>query len=139
MTADPLPDQRTARNAWQVLIIAGPSALSMLQSATILSAVRYAQKTVRSAQNADQSRGHAIRAARAFNRACQLTGLSSAELCRRLPPMIGKQNVLSRQTLAAWRKGWQSVPLVAFLAACDLADLRPPLIFALAAEESTQA
>jgi hypothetical protein len=81
---------------------------------------------------------HAYRAASAFNRACQLTGLSSAELCRRLAPMIGKRNVLSRQTVAAWRRGQQAVPLVAFLAACDLAGLRPPMIFALAAEESGQ-
>ena len=81
---------------------------------------------------------HAHRAASAFNRACQLTGLSSAELCRRLAPMIGKRNVLSRQTVAAWRRGQKAVPLVAFLAACDLAGLRPPMIFALAVEESGQ-
>jgi hypothetical protein len=77
----------------------------------------------------------AVHAASAFNRACQLTGLSSAELCRRLGPMIGKRNALSRQTMAAWRRGQQAVPLVAFLAACDLAGLKPPMIFALAAEE----
>lgn len=81
---------------------------------------------------------HAVRAASAFNRACQLTGLSSAELCRRLAPMIGKRNVLSRQTLSGWRRGQQPVPMVAFLAACDLAGLRPPMIFALAAEESVR-
>jgi hypothetical protein len=75
-----------------------------------------------------------MRAYRAFDRACQLTGLSSAELCRRLAPLIGKQNVLSRQTLSSWRWGRQSVPMVAFLAACDLAGLTPPMIFALAEE-----
>ncbi len=89
----------------------------------------HAQKTEQSAQNDGEGPEHAVRAAGAFNRACQLTGLSSAELCRRLPPMIGKQNVLSRQTLADWRKGRQPVPFVASLAARDLADLRPPLIF----------
>ena len=78
---------------------------------------------------------HAVRAAGAFNRACQLTGLSSAELCRRLAPMMGKRRVLSRQTLSGWRRGQRPVPMVAFLAACDLAGLRPPMIFALAAEE----
>jgi hypothetical protein len=91
---------------------------------------------VRSAHNLDQHDVHALRAAAAFNRACQLTGLSGAELCRRLAPMIGKTNVLSRQTMNAWRRGRRPVPLVAFLATCDLAGLRPPLIFSLAAEDS---
>lgn len=77
---------------------------------------------------------HVVRAARAFQRACQLTGLSSSELARRLSPLIGKQKPLSRQTLADWRLGRRAVPLVAFLAACELAQLRPPMIFALAAE-----
>lgn len=86
-------------------------------------------------EEAQRDLEHAVRAASAFNRACQLTGLSGAELCRRLAPMIGKRNVLSRQTMAAWRRGQQAVPLVAFLAACDLAGLRPPMIFALAAAE----
>lgn len=89
-------------------------------------------------EEAQRELQHAVLAASAFNRACQLTGLSSSELCRRLAPMIGKRNVLSRQTIAAWRRGHQPVPLVAFLAACDLAGLRPPMIFALAAEELGQ-
>jgi hypothetical protein len=50
---------------------------------------------------------HSVGAFRAFDRACQLTGLSSAQLCRRLPPMMGKQNVLSCQTLSSWRRGRQ--------------------------------
>ena len=74
----------------------------------------------------------------AFNRACQLTGLSNAELCRRLSPLMGRKTVLSRQTLAGWRRGRQQVPLVAFLAACDVAELTPPLIFSLAAETPEQ-
>lgn len=78
---------------------------------------------------------HAIQAARVFDRACQLTGLSSSELCRRLSPRLGRENVLSRQTLAAWRQGKQSVPLAAFMAAADLAGLRPPVILALATED----
>ena len=78
---------------------------------------------------------HRDRATRAFDRACQLTGLSSSELCRRLAPMIEKPHPISRQTLADWRRGRRSVPLVAFLATCELAELRPPMIFALAAEE----
>lgn len=78
---------------------------------------------------------HRVRATRAFDRACQLTGLSSAELCRRLAPMIEKPHPISRQTLADWRHGKRSVPLVAFLATCELANLRPPMIFALAEEE----
>ncbi len=78
---------------------------------------------------------HRIRATRAFERACQLTGLSSSALCRRLAPMIEKPRPISRQTLADWRRGRRSVPLVAFLAVCELAELRPPMIFALAAEE----
>ncbi len=78
---------------------------------------------------------HRVRAALAFNRACQLTGLSSAELCRRLAPMIEKPHPISRQTLADWRHGTRSVPLVAFLAACQLAQLRPPMIFALADDD----
>jgi len=75
------------------------------------------------------------RAARAFDRACQLTGLSRSELCRRLSQRLGRDNVLSRQTLAAWRRGEQGVPFAAFMAAADLAGLRPPVILALAAEE----
>ena len=75
------------------------------------------------------------RAARAFDRACQLTGLSRSELCRRLSQMLGRDNVLSRQTLAAWRCGEQAVPFGAFMAAADLAGLRPPVILALAAAE----
>lgn len=78
---------------------------------------------------------HRVRAPRAFERACQLTGLSSAELCRRLAPMLDKAHPISRQTLADWRHGARCVPLVAFLAACELAQLRPPMIFALADEE----
>ncbi len=49
--------------------------------------------------------------------------------------MIGKDNVLSRQTLAAWRHGSRHVPMAAFLAACDLAGLRPPMVFALATND----
>ena len=79
---------------------------------------------------------HFVRAARAFQRACQLTGLSGSELSQRLGPLMGKQKALSRQTLADWRQGRRAVPLVAFLAACELAELRPPMIFALAADEA---
>lgn len=86
-----------------------------------------------------QKTSHVQRAARAFDRACQLSGESNAELCRRLPALIGKRNVLSRQTLAAWRRGRRPVPMAAFLATCDLAGLRPPMIFDLAAEDSKRA
>ena len=74
-------------------------------------------------------------AARAFDRACQLTGLPSTELCRRLAVRLGRRTVLSRQTLTAWRRGRQAVPLAAFLAAADLAGIRPPVIFALSADD----
>lgn len=37
--------------------------------------------------------------------------------------------------MADWRRSRRPVPLVAFLAACELAGLRPPMIFALAAED----
>jgi len=98
-------------------------------------AMQPAQPVAQTAHESDRKMDHAIRAARAFDRACQLTGLSSVALCRQLAPMIGKPNALSRQTLLGWRRGKQPVPMAAFLAACDLAGLRPPLIFALAAEE----
>ena len=75
-----------------------------------------------------------MRAARAFERACQLTGLPGTQLSRRLAEMIGKRSPMSRQTLADWRRGRRAVPLEAFLAACELAGLRPPMIFALAGE-----
>jgi hypothetical protein len=78
---------------------------------------------------------YTLRAARAFNRACQLTGLSAAKLCRELSKRMDKERTLSRQTLAAWRQGLQPVPLAAFIATAELAGLRPPVIFALAAEE----
>jgi transcriptional regulator with XRE-family HTH domain len=91
---------------------------------------------VSSAQpSVDGLAGYHLRAARAFDRACQLTGLSRSELCRRLSQRLGRDNVLSRQTLAAWRRGEQPVPFAAFIAASDLAGLRPPVILALAAEE----
>ena len=51
---------------------------------------------------------------------------------------MDKENTLSRQTLAAWRQGLQAVPLAAFIATAELAGLRPPVIFALAAEEFDQ-
>jgi transcriptional regulator with XRE-family HTH domain len=82
---------------------------------------------------------YAVNAARAFDRACQLTGLSSSELCRRLGSRLAKKTRLSRQTLAAWRRGRQPVPFAAFLAVADLARLRPPAIFALSAEEFDEA
>jgi transcriptional regulator with XRE-family HTH domain len=78
---------------------------------------------------------YAVTAARAFDRACQLTGLSGAELSRQLSASLGRRTSLSRQTLTAWRRGSQSVPFSAFLAAADLARLRPPMIFALSADE----
>lgn len=81
---------------------------------------------------------YTLRAARAFDRACQLTGLSAAKLCRELSKRMDKGNTLSRQTLAAWRQGVQAVPLAAFIATAELARLRPPVIFALAAEEFDQ-
>ena len=93
---------------------------------------------MQSAQKIEPGQEHAARAVAAFNRACQLTGLSNAELCRRLSPMMGRTTTMSRQTMAARRRGRQQVPLVAFLAACDVAELRPPLIFSLAADESTK-
>lgn len=65
----------------------------------------------------------------------RLTGLPGAEFCRRLGPMIGKEKTISGQTLAYWRQGRRPVPLVAFLAACELAGSGPPMIFALAVEE----
>ena len=79
-----------------------------------------------------------LRAARAFDRACQLTGLSAAKLCRELSKRMDKERTLSRQTLSAWRHGLQPVPLAAFIATAELAGLRPPVIFALAAEELDQ-
>ena len=79
-----------------------------------------------------------LRAARAFDRACQLTGLSAAKLCRELSKRMDKGRTLSRQTLAAWRRGLQPVPLAAFIATAELAGLQPPVIFALAAEELDQ-
>jgi hypothetical protein len=51
---------------------------------------------------------------------------------------MDKGRNLSRQTLAAWRQGLQPVPLAAFIATAELADLRPPVILALAAEEFDQ-
>ncbi len=75
-----------------------------------------------------------IRAARAFDRACRLTGLSGSQLSRRLGPLIGKSHPISRQTLADWPRGRRAVPVEAFLAARELAGLEPPMIFALAAE-----
>jgi hypothetical protein len=51
---------------------------------------------------------------------------------------MDKEKTLSRQTLAAWRQGLQAVPLAAFIATAELAGLRPPVIFALAAEEFDQ-
>jgi hypothetical protein len=81
---------------------------------------------------------HSLRATMAFRRACQLTGLSGAELCRRLGPEIGKRSAISRQTLADWKRGRRAVPMVAFLAACELAGLRPPMIFALANQTSVE-
>lgn len=102
----------------------------------MLLAVRPAQPGVHSAHARAQLTAHVMTAATAFDRACQLSGLSSAALCRRLPPLIGKDNVLSRQTLAAWRQGRRHVPMAAFLAASELAGLRPPMIFALAAKDS---
>ncbi len=88
---------------------------------------------MRDARTGAQAYGRS--AARAFDRACQLTGLSNSELCRRLSQMLGRSTTLSRQTLTAWRRGVQPVPLAAFVAAADLARLRPPVIFALAAED----
>jgi hypothetical protein len=81
---------------------------------------------------------YTLRAARAFDRACQLTGLSAAKLCRELTKRMDKETTLSRQTLAAWRHGVQGVPLAAFIATAELAGLRPPVILALAAEEFDQ-
>jgi len=78
---------------------------------------------------------YTARAARAFDRACQLTGLSASKLCRELSKRLDKERTLSRQTLAAWRHGVQAVPLAAFIATAELAGLRPPVILALAAEE----
>ncbi len=74
------------------------------------------------------------RAARAFDRACQLTSLSNSELCRRFTEMLGRRHLLSRQTLAAWRTGRQAVPLAAFVVAANLAGLRLRVIFALGEE-----
>jgi hypothetical protein len=81
---------------------------------------------------------YTLRAARAFDRACQLTGLSAAKLCRELTKRMDKEKTLSRQTIAAWRQGHQAVPLAAFIATAELAGLRPPVILALAAEEFDQ-
>jgi Pyridine nucleotide-disulphide oxidoreductase len=85
-----------------------------------------------------EAREYTVRAARAFDRACQLTGLSAAKLCRELTKRMDKETSLSRQTLAAWRHGVQGVPLAAFMATAELAGLRPPVILALAAEEFDQ-
>ena len=74
------------------------------------------------------------RAARAFDRACQLTGLSNSELCRRFTEILRRPRLLSRQTLAAWRSGHQAVPLAAFVVAANLAGLRLRVIFALGEE-----
>ena len=81
---------------------------------------------------------YTVRAARAFDRACQLTGLSASKLCRELTKRMDKETTLSRQTLAAWRHGVQGVPLAAFIATAELAGLRPPVLLALAAEEFDQ-
>ena len=81
---------------------------------------------------------YTLRAARAFDRACQLTGLPAAKLCRELSKRMNKERTLSRQTVAAWRRGVQAVPLAAFIATAELAGLRPPVILALAAEEFDQ-
>jgi len=51
---------------------------------------------------------------------------------------MDKERTLSRQTLAAWRRGAQAVPLAAFIATAELAGLRPTVILALAAEEFDQ-
>ena len=81
---------------------------------------------------------YTLRAARAFDRACQLTGLSAAKLCRELTKRMDKERTLSRQSLAAWHHGLQTVPLAAFIATAELAGLGPRAIFALAAEEFDQ-
>jgi hypothetical protein len=74
--------------------------------------------------------GYREQAAKAFDRACRLTGLSSTELCVQLSTAMGRRS-MSRQTLAAWRHGVQAVPLGAFLAAAQLAGIHPPSILAL--------
>lgn len=74
------------------------------------------------------------RASRAFDRTCQLTNLSNSELCRRFSRHLGRDRLLSRQTLAAWRSGERAVPLSAFIAAASMAGLRLRVIFALGEE-----
>jgi len=74
------------------------------------------------------------RASRAFDRTCQLTNLSNSELCRRFSRHLGRERMLSRQTLAAWRSGERAVPLSAFIAAASMAGLRLRVIFALGEE-----
>lgn len=104
----------------------------------MLYVVRSAQPAVHPAQKRPKKSPHVQHAAVAFDRACQLGGRSGAALCRGISPALGKSNVLSRQTLAAWRGGSRLVPLAAFLAACELAGLKPSTVFAVA-ENSVQA
>jgi len=52
------------------------------------------------------------------------------------PEVVSRAAVaIATEGLAAWRRGEQAVPFGAFMAAADLAGLRPPVILALAATE----
>ncbi len=107
-----------------------------MRADTVLSQEREVQTAV-GANPPDHEGGeprYSERAARAFDRACQLTSLSNSELCRRFTEMLGRRHLLSRQTLAAWRTGRQAVPLSAFVVAANLAGLRLRVIFALGEE-----
>lgn len=75
--------------------------------------------------------------ARMFDEAARRSGLSGSELTRRLRDEL-RRDSLSRQTLLAWRRGDQPVPLGAFLAACRIGQVRPPDVFQAVVEKSSR-
>jgi hypothetical protein len=57
---------------------------------------------------------------------CKLTGLTVADLCRRLQTDLGRSRALQPATLRSWRNGQAAVPLEAMLVLADLTRMRFP-------------
>lgn len=75
--------------------------------------------------------------ARMFDEAARRAGLSGSEMTRQLREELGRDS-LSRQTLLAWRRGDQPVPMSAFLAACRIGQVKPPDVLQAVVEKAAR-
>lgn len=61
-----------------------------------------------------------------FDRLCNLSGLTIADLCRHLQGELERPHEMQPATLRSWRNGQAAVPLEAMLVIADVARMRFP-------------